>query len=158
MRHHIALLASTLVLIGCATTDGDSETVRGAAQFADDPRLGEQVDRICFASSIDSFGETTRDTIVLREGKDYYLVEVFGGCQTMDHAQSVGFDTFSGCLTKGDHLIVSESISPSHRTSAFDIDKCLVNAMYEWDPDAEATEDDTDATDDDAGEQDPTET
>ena len=149
MRHTIALLATSLIVVACATTDDDTERLRGAEQFADDPRLGEPVDRLCFAARIDSFSQTTRDTIIVREGRDHYLIEVHGACQTLDHAQTVGFDAFGSCLTKGDNLIVSESIAP-RRASAFNTDRCLVRGIYEWDPDAAETEDDDDATNDDA--------
>lgn len=135
----LAATAACAMLGACASTEDANE----ANARADDPRRGAEVDRVCFTSSIDGFGETTRDTVVVREGvNDYYLVEVFGGCYNLRNAQSLAFDTFSGCLTRGDSLIAY--------TSAFGPDpmdtpnvKCRINNIYKWDPDAteEAGED-----------------
>ncbi|MEZ5998371.1 MAG: DUF6491 family protein [Hyphomonas sp.] len=141
MRLHLTLAAAGFVLAGCTSTPaadgGKTANARGAEKFADDPRLGEEVKQICFASAIDSFGETTRDTIVVREGRDHYLVEVFPGCTNMDVAQSISVDAATGCLTKGDHIVVADSVMPSpHDRDPFAVQRCMVNKIYKWDPKA----------------------
>lgn len=127
------VLASSL-LAACATAPSD--TPKGAAKFADDPRLGAQVGKICFNRSIDGFSRNDRDTVVVREGvNDHYLIEVRGACTNLRHAQSIGIDSSLSCVTRSDALIVS--------TSAFTLndpvqrpERCLISAIYEWDEDA----------------------
>lgn len=150
MLAHRTAFAVLLFAVSACATDTSPEAVaereqeRAAQVFANDVRRGEEVDRVCFASSIDGFGETTRRAVVIREGGDRYLVETFGGCFDLDWAQSLAIDSFSSCLTKGDRIFASDS--------AFGFDKsdirqsCTIKAIYDWDPDAEAVEDeDSDA-------------
>ncbi|HBF90046.1 MULTISPECIES: DUF6491 family protein [Hyphomonas] len=138
MRAILISLALPTILAACATNETNDTRLRGAERYADDPRLGEEVDRICFASSIDGFSETTRDTVVLRNGRKHYLVEVFTSCAPLDHAMRIGLDSTGGCLRKSDALIVSDSMSDIGETSSFSRQRCLVNGIYEWNPDAEA--------------------
>lgn len=144
LSHHTAFAVLLLAVSACATDTSpealaEREQARAEEVFANDVRRGEQVDRVCFTRSIDSFGETTRRAVVIREGSDRYLVETFGGCFDLDWAQSLAVDSFSSCLSKGDRIIASDS--------AFGFDKqdlqrsCRVKAIYEWDPDAEAADD-----------------
>lgn len=140
LTHRTAFAVLFFAVSACATDTSpeavaEREAARAAQVFANDVRRGEQVDRVCFASSIDGFGETTRRAVVVREGRDRYLIETFGTCFDLDWAQSLAIDTFSGCLTKGDRIFASDS--------AFGFDKsdvrqsCTVKAIYDWDPDAE---------------------
>lgn len=140
MRPVFLSLAAPFLLAACATSDVHEETPRGIARFADDPRLGEEVDRICFASSIDSFGDTTRDTFTVREGRDYYLIEILGSCPPLDSAMRIGLDATGSCLSRHDAVIVSESISDFGDTSPFSTQRCLVKSIHKWDPKAEAEE------------------
>ncbi|MCA8903086.1 MAG: hypothetical protein KDA53_17750 [Hyphomonas sp.] len=132
----ILTLATACLILGACTTSSEPKA-RGAEKFADDPRLGAEVNRICFASSIDSFGSTTRDTFTVREGRDHYLVEVFPGCSPLEHALTIGMEARTGCLTRGDRVIVSDSIMPDSSDSPFSVQRCTVNAIYDWTPDAE---------------------
>ena len=139
LTHRTAAAVLLLTLSACATANtpeaiAEREQARADEVFANDIRRGEIVDRVCFASNIDSFGETTRRAVVVREGRDRYLIETFGGCFDLDWAQSLAIDSFSSCLTKGDRIFASDS--------AFGFDKqdlrqsCRIKAIYEWDPDA----------------------
>ncbi len=125
----------TLAACATATTPEERAEERAAQVFADDPRRGEQVDRVCFARSIDSFGETTKRAVVIREGFDHYLVETFGGCFDLDWAQSLAIDSFSSCLTRGDNIIAFESVFGPDKTDGIR-NSCKVKAIYEWDHDA----------------------
>lgn len=148
IAHRTVFAALLFAVAGCATDTSpealaEREQAKADAVFANDVRRGEEVDRVCFTSNIDSFGETTRRAVVIREGRDRYLIETFGGCFDLDWAQSLGVDSFSSCLTKGDRIFASDS--------AFGFDKqdlrqsCRVKAIYAWDPDATEEEIDTDA-------------
>ncbi len=141
LTHRTAFAVLCFAVSACATgtspeATAEREQSRSDAVFANDVRRGAEVDRVCFTSNIDSFGETTKRAVVIREGRDRYLVETFGGCFDLDWAQSLAIDSFSNCLSKGDKIIASDS--------AFGFDKndisrqsCRVKAIYEWDPDAE---------------------
>lgn len=153
--HRTAAAALFLSLSACATASSpeataEREQARADEVFANDIRRGEEVDRVCFASNIDSFGETTRRAVVVREGRDRYLIETFGGCFDLDWAQSLAIDSFTSCLSKGDRIFASDS--------AFGFEKqdlrqsCRVKAIYAWDPDAaEKAAAADDASEDEAG-------
>ena len=138
------ITACAVALAACTTVPSDQSAPEA---YADDPRLGERVDRICFGRSINGFGETTRDTIVLNVGaNEHYLVETFGSCQDLDWAQSISLDQFSSCVTEADSIIPSTSAFGPDR-NGFPPQRCRIKSIYEWDPDAEETADDAmDAT------------
>lgn len=142
---HLVLPLSAMLLAACASTPADVNRVRGVAQFAEDVRLGEQVSKICFASRIDGFGETTRDTVVVEEGRDHYLIETHGTCFNLAHAQRLGVKNSSSiCLRSGDKLLVSDSMFDVRRK--LDFGSCTIKSIYKWDPKAQPepeTEDET---------------
>ena len=144
MKTHLVfcLLAATSILNACATSTVSAQQERGIAAFADDVRLGEEVNKICFNRNIDGFSNNTRDTVVLSAGpsKDY-IVEVRGICPNLRYAQSIGIDTSQSCVTRGDYLVVSESAFPSGTSSAMSPDRCLIDKIYKWDKRAKETKD-----------------
>ncbi len=147
MRPSLTLASTMLILAGCTTTDGSEREPAGIAKYADDPRLGEEVKRICFASNIDSFGNNTRDTFTVREGRDHYLIEVFGTCAPLERAVTMKIGASTSCLTNGDRIVVSDSLMPQ-RDQPFSTARCVVKSMHKWDPKAEEAldEPDTDST------------
>ena len=61
------------LLSACATAaNGASkdDAPQGLAKYADDPRLGEEVSRMCFVSSIDSFKMNEDETKICRFKRD----------------------------------------------------------------------------------------
>jgi len=115
-----------------------------------DPRQGEQVDRICFGRDINNFktikGED--DAVLLEKGvNDWYKATLIGACsyRQLKWAQAVAIDQrpAGGCVTPGDTLIFSRSISGSFRSS--DTTRCAISEIYEWDEDATADDEDADA-------------
>lgn len=132
-----AILAAGAFMAGCASTTGASDDDRIAA---DDPRLGERVNNICFARSIDRFSTVSDRQVILQTGPNReYLVET-GACFQLDRAQRIGLDNSSGCVSRGDILIVSEQIFGNSAGAAAP-DRCFIQAIYEWNPDAGAGED-----------------
>ena len=132
LRTAAFILTSSLALAACQSIPGNPSP-SGMAAYADDPRLGEPVDRICFASSIDGFSNNERNTVVLREGRDEYMVEVFGACPDLEYAYSIGIDAVTGCVTRSDAIIVGHvpggtGIGPQ---------RCLIKDIRKWDPKAE---------------------
>lgn len=133
-----ALAASALALTACATgpgTDGADARPQGFADYQGDARLGERVDRICFGSQINSFGETTDETVLLESGvNDWYLVHTFS-CPDLDYAQSLSFDRYGSCLRQSDAVIAYRSFTGPDRSEPAP-QGCRIRAIYEWDPDA----------------------
>lgn len=134
MLRNIAILtACTIALAACSSAP--KNTIKEAGE--PDPRRGEEVNRICFASNIDGFGETTRNTVIIREGRDSYLVETFRGCSDLQFAQSLAIDARSSCLTRGDNIIGFDSAFGPSDIGPKPL-RCLVNKIYRWNPNAEA--------------------
>jgi hypothetical protein len=133
----ITLLALPL-LLSCSTVADTGP--RGIAAFESDPRLGEQVNKICFKRNIDGFSNATRDTVVLSSGvNDDYIVKVFGNCTNLRHAQGIAIDSNLSCVSENDYLIVSESVFPSN-DRAFDLERCAIDKIHKWDKRAKAEE------------------
>jgi hypothetical protein len=135
-----ALAASALALTACATgqsNDGADARPQGFADYQGDPRLGERVDRICFGSQINSFGETTDETVLLESGvNDWYLVHTFS-CPDLDFARSLSFDRYGSCLRQSDAVIAYRSFTGPDRSQPEPLG-CRIRAIYEWDPGATA--------------------
>ncbi len=132
LRTAAFILTSSLALAACQSIPGNPSP-SGMAAYADDPRLGEPVDRICFASSIDGFSNNERNTVVLREGRDEYMVEVFGACPDLEYAHSIGIDAVTGCVTRSDAIIVGHVPGGS----GIGPQRCLIKDIRKWDPKAE---------------------
>lgn len=128
-------IAALGLVSGCASTPSD--TPKGAAKYAQDARLGDKVDRICFNRNIDGFSRNDRDTVVVSAGvNEDYLLVVRGPCQNLRHAQAIGIDSSLSCVTRFDRILVS--------TSAFSLvdnlggpERCTIQEIYAWDDDAE---------------------
>ena len=128
------LSAALLVLAGCTTaTPGDTPDAQAEKP---DPRRGEEVRNICFASSIDSFQQTSRESVVVREGRDYYLIETYSSCFDLDRAQSLRFDNATSCVSRGDRIIAYESAFGPDNIGPPPV-PCTIKTIYEWNPDAE---------------------
>ena len=128
--------AVILALFGLALPAGISSAVAG-----EDPRIGEEVKRICFARNIDNFKSIDGDdqAILLEEGvNDWYRVELSGACRgsTIRHAQSIALDPRAGsCLRRNDVLILSDSVFGSN--DAFRNRRCFIGKINVWNEDAE---------------------
>ncbi len=140
----LPIVYGTLVFLlsACATAahgDGKEAKPKGVEKYASDPRLGEEVSRMCFASSVDSFSLATDDTVVLEiSPSKSYLVEVSGACSKLDSAQSIALDAASSCATRGDRLLVSDSAFGLQQASGFGPDRCMIKSIHEWDKRAKA--------------------
>jgi len=126
---------SALSIAACATGEGEDEAGAQPENFTDyetDPRRGARVDRICFGSQIDNFGETTNDTVLVESGvNDWYLLHTFS-CNDLDFAQRLSVDRFGSCLREGDAVIPYLSLSGTGRTGGVP-QRCRIRAIYEWD-------------------------
>ncbi|MFC7290143.1 DUF6491 family protein [Hirschia litorea] len=137
----IPILATSLALIACSTSNDDGPRYN---EFSEqDPRIGEEVKRVCRGGGIDGFGETTRNTVVVSTGvKKQHLLKVAGGCFNLQNAQSISFDQHSSCLTRGDSLLAFENVFGPSDTDPRPI-KCIITNIYEYDMDAVSDSDPT---------------
>ena len=152
LTHRIVFAAMLFVVSACATATtpeqlAAKEEAKAAEVFAEDPRRGDEVRKLCFTNQIDSFGQTTKRAVVVREGRDYFLVETFPGCFDLDWAQSLAFDSFTSYLSKGDRLFAFDTAFGTQR-GAGHRQSCRVKAIYEWDRDAEDETSDEDSEED----------
>ncbi len=107
------------------------------ADEAGDPRIGAEVEKICFPRNINGWKEVKgEDNVVLLEESvnDWYRVEVSGACteRVFRFAQVIGIDSrpVGGCVRRGDVIIVQDTGRFTHR--------CFIKRIYEWDDDAPA--------------------
>ncbi|MGJ3231280.1 MAG: DUF6491 family protein [Oceanicaulis sp.] len=128
--------AAALALGACASDDGMDGADAQPQDFADyesDPRLGARVDRICFGQSINGFGETTDETVLLESGvDDWYLAHTYN-CPNLEFAQSLSFDRYGSCLRQGDEIIAYDSAFGDDNVG-IEPRGCTIRAIYEWDP------------------------
>ncbi len=140
-RNLLAGIVIPAALLGSCTTPPGTGKARGIEALADDPRLGEKLDKVCFTSTIDGFRANGRDTVVLDDSPNrHYLVETTGGCINLDYAQSIAIDSKLSCIRKGDYLIVSDSAFSITGSTGAAPQRCLIKSLYAWDDDA-VTED-----------------
>lgn len=114
-----------------------------AADQKDDPlaspKVGKEIKKVCFTRGISGFRSWEGNNgLILRKGvKDYYLTTFVGHCANARSAERVGFDDDgNGCLDRGDTLIVSDRMFPGQNSSVFELERCRVNKIYIWHPDA----------------------
>ena len=130
-----------LVAIACkaAVTSALIASAAFAAEpAAPDPRRGEEVDHICFASTIDGFRtlKGVDDAVLLERGvNDWYYVELVGTCSEsqLRFAQSVAIVSrpSGGCVTRGDTLVFSDSAFFNDRP--IERNRCVIRRIYKWD-------------------------
>jgi len=117
--------------------DGADTRPQGFADYQGDPRLGERVDRICFGSLIDGFGQTTDETVLLESGVNtWHMVHTYR-CPDLRFAQSLSFDRYGSCLRDSDSVIAYPSFTGPDRSGPAP-QRCRIRAIYEWDEDAVA--------------------
>lgn len=123
----IVKLAAGAALAAVMAAPAAGETGAAAA----DPRLGPEVDRICFARNIRNWREVRGEgrVVLLERGvNDWYRVELMGACDasTFRFARTIGLETrpAGGCVGRGDVIIVREAGSFTRR--------CMISRMYKW--------------------------
>ena len=94
------------------------------------PRQGEEVRQICFASSINGWREVDgeRSSVILTKGvSEEYKLDLSGICDLTYAFNSIATRTRgSSCLTRGDDIIFNDGLSG--------ISRCMIKNIYKWDP------------------------
>ena len=112
-------------------------SVSAHAETADngDPRIGEEVERICFRSTINSWRtvDDLDDVVLLQKGvNDWYYVDLIGGCSNRILRSAleivIGGRPSGSCFTSGDIIVVRDNPASTRR--------CAVQHIYRWDDDA----------------------
>ncbi len=111
-----------------------------------DPRLGEEVDRICFSRNISNFRtiDDEDDAVLLERGvNDWYKTTLSGACNysRLRFAQSVAIDERprGGCIRRGDALVFSDSAFGDF--SFPNATRCIIVEIHRWNPKAAAEKD-----------------
>ena len=126
MKKIVPAIFFVVFLVGCTTsteTDSTPKTV--------DIRQGEEVKRICFASSLNGWREIKgeRQSVILTKGvRDEYRLDLSGICDVSRAMNNIATRTRgSSCLTRGDEIIIADGLSG--------LDRCFIKRIYTWDPD-----------------------
>ncbi len=119
-----------LLTLGALSACSTSSTEEAAADPKEDPRRGEKVNKICFARSIDSFSMASKNSVVLRKGVNQEFLVITSGCYQLRNAQRISVDSTTGCVTRGDYLIVSEDLFANSTTLR--PERCVIREVYEW--------------------------
>lgn len=125
MIRNFMVIVLAMTIIGCSQT---TVTQVDPKPSLPNSQLGNEVTRICFASSINGWKEFKgeRHSIILSKGvKDEYKLELSGFCDVTKAMSNIATRTRgSSCLTRGDEIIVSDGFSG--------VDRCFIKKMYRW--------------------------
>ncbi len=125
MIRNFMIIVLAMTIIGCSQT---TVTQVDPKPSLPNSQLGNEVKRICFASSINGWKEFNgeRHSIILTKGvKDEYKLELSGFCDVTKAMSNIATRTRgSSCLTRGDEIIVSDGFSG--------VDRYFIKKMYKW--------------------------
>ena len=125
MIRNFMVIVLAMTIIGCSQA---TVTQVDPKPSLPNSQLGNEVTRICFASSINGWKEFKgeRHSIILSKGvKDEYKLELSGFCDVTKAMSNIATRTRgSSCLTRGDEIIVSDGFSG--------VDRCFIKKMYKW--------------------------
>ena len=131
MTRHLITLSLMGLLSACTNV-----AVENNKEVEINPRQGEEVKQICFASSINGWREVDgeRSSVILTKGvSEEYKLDLSGICDLTFAFNSIATRTRgSSCLTRGDEVSFDDGLSGLNR--------CLIKKIYKWNP-AEAAED-----------------
>jgi hypothetical protein len=106
-----------------------------------DPRIGPEVDKICFGSDIRNWKEVdgVDEAVLVRRGvSDWYYLKLAGACdaRVFRHAQAIGIDQrpSGGCIRRGDIIVVNDVARFTRR--------CPIVGIHEWNDDLPPPEED----------------
>ena len=124
------IIFSMLVFLSSCT----NAPVENNQEVQINPRQGEEVRQICFASSINGWREVDgeRSSVILTKGvSEEYKLDLSGICDLTYAFNSIATRTRgSSCLTRGDDIIFNNGLSG--------INRCMIKKIYTWNPVEEA--------------------
>ena len=132
MTRHLITLSLMGLLSACTNV-----AVENNKEVEINPRQGEEVKQICFASSINGWREVDgeRSSVILTKGvSEEYKLDLSGICDLTYAFNSIATRTRgSSCLTRGDDIIFSDGLSG--------VNRCMIKKIYTWNPAEEAEAD-----------------
>jgi hypothetical protein len=139
------IIAASAVAFGLAALGS-----AGAQASGPDPRVGAEVNRICFARNINDWREIKGEdrAVLLRAStRRWYKVELAGACFARDFAMAtrIALDTrpAGGCVGPGDAIVIDHPGALANR--------CMITRIFEWNPRATAPETEETGGEDDSG-------
>ena len=132
MTRHLITLSLMGLLSACTNV-----AVENNKEVEINPRQGEEVKQICFASSINGWREVDgeRSSVILTKGvSEEYKLDLLGICDLTYAFNSIATRTRgSSCLTRGDDIIFNDGLSG--------VNRCMIKKIYTWNPAEEAEAD-----------------
>ena len=129
MTRQLIIFSMLVFLSSCANAP-----VENNQEVQINPRQGEEVRQICFASSINGWREVDgeRSSVILTKGvSEEYKLDLSGICDLTYAFNSIATRTRgSSCLTRGDDIIFNDGLSG--------INRCMIKKIYTWNPVEEA--------------------
>lgn len=141
----IARLGTAVIALACLSctstpTDPSDQLATGIVVLKKDPRLGEEVGRICFAGQIDGFRTYSKDLVIVESGlRKEFIVETASGCQNLRHAQAIGLPSGLSCLSDLDRILVYDSAFGT-QTTPFSTERCAIRSIHRWNEKADPVE------------------
>lgn len=132
MRNILTTLLAVLPLYiaGCASTDNEVVIPLDA-----DPRIGEEVNQVCFTRSIDSWNDVDNDrnaVIIKMSNREYYKLKISGGCDPQWAMTTIAVISRggSGCYSRGDRIKTDADPFRGYGSA------CVITAINKWYPEA----------------------
>jgi len=131
MRNLIPLLVMALPmwLASCA-----SQEEMAMVQPDNDPRVGDEVKKVCFARNIDSWNDVDNDrnaVILKMKNRDYYKLKLSGGCDPQWAMMNLAVITRgSSCYSRGDRVKTDGDPFRGYGSA------CVITQINKWDPEA----------------------
>ena len=127
-------LALAGVLAACAS-GGGAETASEPFAYADDPRLGPELSRVCWADRTETKAVLDDRTVVFFRGDDAFLVGTRTCRGLTDSNAMIGLTMEGACLKRGDALTVSEARGlQAAGTWGTGQTRCRIQSIHEWVP------------------------
>lgn len=120
----VALAAS--LLAGCASND---DLVKAKYDKENDPRVGDEIERVCFNNNISGWSDVDNDNnalLVHFGAKRSYKVKLIGMCEA-DWAMAriaVVSRIGSSCMSVGDKIVTDAQMNS--------LSSCTITDIYEW--------------------------
>lgn len=119
-----------LLVAGCATRE---EKV--VIPLDSDPRIGEEVNQVCFARTIDSWSDVDNDrnaVILKMHNRDYYKLKISPGCDPQWAMSTIAVISRGGsnCYSRGDRVKTDADAFRGFKTA------CLITGINKWNPEA----------------------
>jgi hypothetical protein len=125
------LIMVPVLLAACASTPDDSTEI----PLDSDPRIGEEVNQVCFARNLDSWQNVDNDgraVILKMNNRETFKATLSGVCEPDWATVGIAVITRPGsnCISRGDRLKTDGDTARGYGSA------CTISHIYKWNPDA----------------------